>query len=104
MKLLYCLALLGMLGCATSASNSNSIPSQNSDFFSCQIDSDCVMVKADCCGCNQGGKQQAINIKYKDTWNANMNTLCAGTMCIQVISKHPSCAMNPQCINGICRP
>lgn len=32
----------------------------------CFKDSDCISVKSGCCGCNAGGSNIAINIKYLD--------------------------------------
>lgn len=70
------------------------------DFYACEKDSDCISVKADCCGCTAGGAAISINIKYRQEWNKKLN--CAGIMCPAVMSDDPSCSQKPKCINNSC--
>jgi len=70
------------------------------DLYSCEKDSDCVSVNADCCGCNAGGAETSINKKYQNEWSEKLN--CAGIMCAMVISDDPSCFSVPACINNKC--
>jgi len=70
------------------------------DFNSCTADSECVPVRADCCGCNAGGKAAAINKKFIFEWNKQPS--CAGIMCPAVMSNDPSCSGVPKCVNNKC--
>ncbi len=70
------------------------------DYYSCDVDSDCVSVKEDCCGCNAGGKAISINKKYQSEWNNGLN--CAGIMCPAVMSNDPTCSSKPKCENNKC--
>lgn len=72
------------------------------DFYSCSQDSECVSVKADCCGCTAGGKATAINKNFQEKWNKKLSSDCRGIACIQVISNDPSCFKTPKCANNKC--
>lgn len=69
----------------------------------CQHDSDCMAIKENCCGCNQGGKQKAIAKINKNIWTRYLDARCGDMMCMQIISHHPSCSQLPACINGHCQ-
>src|SRR5688572_23933439 len=70
---------------------------------SCKSDDDCVLFAADCCGCNQGGKQSAINKKFAAELNKAKQQSCSTTVCMQMISNDPSCkATGAACLNGSC--
>jgi len=71
------------------------------DFCSCTEDSDCISVKADCCGCTAGGKAISINKAYLNEW---LNKLgCKDIMCPAVMSGDPSCInKKPKCENNKC--
>lgn len=71
------------------------------DFYSCDIDADCVPVRADCCGCNAGGKATAINKKYILEWNSGCNQ-AEPVMCPAVMSSDLSCFGVPKCANNKC--
>lgn len=78
-----------------------SVCETKTDFYSCSADSDCVPVRADCCGCNAGGKATAINSKFIFEWNDK----CKKTepvMCPAVMSNDPSCFGTVKCVNNIC--
>lgn len=69
----------------------------------CEKNEDCILYTADCCGCNQGGKQGTINKKFVDQLSERKKQLCATTVCIQMISNDPSCkATSAACINATC--
>ena len=100
MRAIVCSIALS-LGCSHSApATSNSTPATGS--ASCSSDADCVAVKADCCGCNQGGKAIAILAASKAAYEANQAKTCADTMCPQVMSNDPSCSMLAKCNAGQC--
>jgi hypothetical protein len=65
----------------------------------CRTDSDCVLVPADCCGCNKGGKQRAIPRKNKATYQRAQQSRCKDTLCPEVMSQDPSCSAR----TAVCR-
>lgn len=69
----------------------------------CQNDSDCMTMKENCCGCNQGGKQKAIAKINKNMWTRYLDARCVDIMCMQIISHDLSCSQFPACINGHCQ-
>lgn len=72
------------------------------DFYSCDQDSDCVSVKADCCGCTAGGKAIALNKAHQNGWLENLG--CKDTMCPAVMSNDSSCInKEPKCENNKCK-
>ncbi len=83
------------------SSSTTSIPNPTQSFFQCSQNSDCIMVNADRCGCNGGGKATAINRRYVQEWN---NQFPKGVMCLAVMSNDKSCIGTiPQCINNQCQ-
>lgn len=82
------------------------IPSQmelsEDELYSCSADSDCILVKGDCCGCSMGGNNTAINKAYEDYWAEKMNEDCEGLICPAVISTHWTCSASAKCNNGRC--
>ncbi len=72
------------------------------DFYSCSQDSDCVLVKADCCGCSAGGKAAAINKNFEKEWGEKLSKECQGIKCLDVLSNDPSCFKKPKCIDNKC--
>ena len=69
----------------------------------CHVDSDCVLVPDDCCGCPGGGKQKAIPKKDKASYQRARQARCADTLCAAVISQDPSCAATSAvCKEGKC--
>ena len=69
----------------------------------CQVDSDCVLVPDDCCGCTGGGKQRALPKKDKAGFERARQARCAGTLCPAVMSQDPSCAATSAvCKEGKC--
>lgn len=69
----------------------------------CKKDADCALVPDDCCSCSEGGSQRAIPKKQKDAHEKQRTKRCAGTMCAQMISPHPSCSERAVCDAGICK-
>jgi len=70
--------------------------------YQCLQDSGCTLVKADCCGCNAGGKRTAINKLYLDYWEQRLDMSCRDTVCTAVISNDISCSAEARCIKGKC--
>jgi hypothetical protein len=68
----------------------------------CTTDADCVLVKADCCGCTAGGKASAIPRAEQARYEAALAGRCGDTMCVQVMSNDPSCSAKPRCASGSC--
>ncbi|HLC47366.1 MAG TPA: hypothetical protein VJI75_06595 [Candidatus Nanoarchaeia archaeon] len=75
----------------------------NEELYSCEIDSDCVIVKSACCGCNAMGKSTSINKRYLEDWNSNQRVICADSDCAMAISQHISCFSEPKCLNNTCK-
>ena len=73
--------------------------SQIPEVYFCTQDSDCIIVKGDCCGCSAGGTATAINKKFEKEWYEKLPKDC---VCIQVISNHPSCFKEPKCVFNRC--
>lgn len=48
----------------------------------CLNNSDCAETREDCCSCNSGGTQTAINLLYLDEWEKNLNENCGNRACI----------------------
>jgi hypothetical protein len=69
----------------------------------CKKDTDCALVPDDCCACSEGGGQRAIPKKQKGAYEKERQKRCAGTMCAQMISPHPSCSERAVCSAGICK-
>ena len=102
-----------VLGCAVLLSSAHSCERGNKNSavinakvvempLSCTIDTDCTVVKEDCCSCNQGGRQRAIVVSGAEAWLNGLATKCAGTFCTQVISQDASCNKKAVCIKGSC--
>ncbi len=73
------------------------------EFSSCKSKDDCVLIKADCCGCTRGGKQRAVNKNAAKGMFDSMAQACKDTMCMQMISTDPSCAQSLACVDGECK-
>jgi hypothetical protein len=72
------------------------------DVLSCTIDTDCTVVKDDCCGCNAGGKQRAIAVSGSEAWLDKLASSCQDIFCAAVISRDPSCGKKAICAKGQC--
>lgn len=67
----------------------------------CHEDSDCAISNYDCCGCEKGGKVIAINNKYKEKWDKNIN--CENINCQgKNFTEEPSCYSDSKCIKNLC--
>lgn len=65
--------------------------------YACEIDDDCVMVKADCCGCQMGGKSVAVNRNFADGFGPDPES-CQHMYCKAVYN----CFGGPACVDGMC--
>ena len=68
----------------------------------CKLDSDCVKVKAGCCGCTSGGKADVVNKESVAAWNLQIEENCANIVCLTVISDDWTCFAEPKCVNNKC--
>lgn len=68
------------------------------DLKGCEIDSDCIAV-SDGCGCNAGGKKEAINKQFLMKHEAGFSFL---TLCPMIVSNHVTCFGKPKCVNNTC--
>jgi hypothetical protein len=68
----------------------------------CNVDEDCLLIRADCCGCLHGGKQIAISKSAAKTYDDTLDKKCAGTVCAQMISTDASCQKVAKCTKGLC--
>ncbi len=53
------------------------VKTKNEDWYACDTDSDCVKVPADCCGCQNGGGEQAVNRDFEEAYLQELNDACA---------------------------
>ena len=69
----------------------------------CKTAADCVVAKADCCGCAGGGKAIAIARSRAGAWVRELGQKCGPTtVCIAVMSTDPSCSSVAACVGGTC--
>jgi|GEM_PF-6088428 len=66
----------------------------------CENNSDCMIVKKDCCGCSAGGENFSINKEYQEYWMKNLAEKCKDTVCATVYVCPES--MTPVCTNNQC--
>lgn len=43
----------------------------------CQVDEDCILVPADCCGCSNGGKSIAVHKSQEESHNSVLQSQCS---------------------------
>jgi hypothetical protein len=68
----------------------------------CAADADCAVVPVGCCGCSNGGQQRAVAASHVDRIEQERKKQCEDRACLDVISKHRSCAQVPVCREGRC--
>ena len=75
------------------------------DFLDCVEDIQCIKVQEDCCACNYGGKNVAINGLFESLYRATILAGCEDVLCPAVISSDPSCfdGVQAKCVNGQCK-
>jgi len=69
--------------------------------YYCKQSNDCMVVREDCCGCENGGEANVLNKKYERYWNNKLDDDCEGG-CPAVMSKHWTCFSEPKCIDNKC--
>ena len=114
LRLIFLLFLaISLMGskCTKSESDASSKPvvraheqqvGSKDDALSCSNDADCVSIKVDCCDCNQGGKRRAIPKSQVEEANSKLLIDCEEVVCLQLISKDPSCSQKALCRSGTC--
>lgn len=70
------------------------------DVYVCTTDSDCVIVRNDCCGCENGGSSTSINKEYKSAWDAEKALACQDIACLTVYMCEEG--MKPSCVDNKC--
>jgi len=79
------------------------LPEITATLRTCRIDSDCIRIQADCCGCGAGSTADTINKEYLADWQDTINVKCQGIMCPAVMSNHWSCTAEIKCVLNKCR-
>jgi len=69
------------------------------DWTACVMDDDCVETQINCCSCNSGGEQTAINKNYLANWQGEINASCQDTVCATVVNCKEGKTI---CDNGKC--
>lgn len=84
-------------GCLTCACAGGGAPAQ------CQLDTDCVQVHADCCGCARGGVDTAVPLAEAAAYTAALGCPADPTQvaCPEVSTCAPD--VGPRCIAGQCQ-
>jgi hypothetical protein len=103
--IVVCLSLMVINAYACEKNNNvdeASVDARISDFSTCSTNEDCLTIKAECCGCKQGGKQKAINKSASQAMLASMEQACTGTICMQMISTDATCSKVAACVEGEC--
>jgi len=76
-------------------------------FQRCSQPSDCVRAKANCCGCNSGGRQLPINKQYTTAWGQKVNCKGPPPSCLMVVlcgscsagnTSHPLDCVKNKCV------
>ncbi|MCD4761682.1 hypothetical protein K8R32_01865 [bacterium] len=52
-----------------------------SEWGKCNSATDCVVVQKDCCTCEQGGIQQALNLNFEIKWQDIIKNKCSDVVC-----------------------
>jgi hypothetical protein len=69
----------------------------------CKVDRDCVLVVDGCCSCTEGGKQRAVPVAARSSYESRRKAMCRQTMCPALMSEDPSClASRAVCKDGAC--
>jgi len=84
------------LGCEGGRSSMCCVPADPNP-YACESSSDCVMAKADCCGCQMGGTSVAINRDFADMAGPDP-LICAHIACLA----YYNCFGVAHCIDGMC--
>ena len=78
MKSVYLFFILLFLSCSGGpAPELEPAPDPGLGPMSCQMDTDCVLVKADCCSCRSGGQSVAVHKSQKEAFNRGLEKRCS---------------------------
>ena len=78
------------------------LPEISGALRTCNLDSDCVIIKSDCCGCTAGGTADTIHKKYKEQWENTVQSKCENIACTAVMSNDWSCFAEAKCVRNKC--
>lgn len=98
----FCGVFMGAKSCDKESDITSGKVVNQEAFFTCKEDSQCTTVKADCCGCQKGGKQMAIAETSVENWSEKLSEECSDSVCAQMLSKDPSCTKTSKCNHGKC--
>jgi hypothetical protein len=76
----------------------------DSHISDCLQDSECVLVNANCCGCDNNGTKTAVNKYYIGYWNERLYRRCLDASCPDAASQDLTCFAEARCINNKCVP
>ena len=93
---------------SNSRSSSSTLRHEDQQVFSieqsCLQDDDCILVNQNCCSCNSGGEQVAINKQYEQDIADRRAIICSSMGCLTFINEAPVCvATDARCEQGTCR-
>jgi hypothetical protein len=71
------------------------------DVYACKNNDECIIVRSDCCGCNNGGSSTSINKRYKEYWEKKKKEMCNTPECVKLFVCPRG--MTPQCVNNKCK-
>jgi hypothetical protein len=100
--LLLCIGALLFLNAAVEAKPRRA-PVKPATPAVCKVDGDCVLVVDGCCSCTSGGKQRAVPIAARASYESRRKAMCRQTMCPALMSEDASClASRAVCKDGVC--
>jgi hypothetical protein len=100
---LLCLAVLLVLDGAAQAKPRRAPAKPPTAPSVCKVDGDCVLVVDGCCSCNEGGKQRAVPVAARTSYETRRKAVCRQTMCPALMSEDASClASHAVCKDGAC--
>lgn len=104
MKSTYLLFILLFLSCSGGRTPSpEPAPDDPAGPMSCQADTDCVLVKEDCCSCRSGGKLGAVHKSQEEAFKRNLEKRCS-TEEFRTCLDENVCDVTPQakCEDSMC--
>lgn len=76
------------------------MPDEAGQLTGCGLPGDCILVPADCCGCEQGGRSIAISESSLDLWLELTRRRCEGVDCASV---NVCASLKAECADGHCQ-
>jgi hypothetical protein len=99
---LFCIAAFLLLDGAAQAKPRRA-PAKSPAPSVCKVDGDCALVVDGCCSCTEGGKQRAVPVAARTSYESRRKAVCRQTMCPALMSEDASClASHAVCKDGAC--